>query len=95
MGHEYAAIEDEESIDSEFSKEEALLGGETRRHSLQVWLWRPTWSGIIVSLAIVVIFISNLVTALVVRSYYLGPPGTLTETSTFCRITPLVMFRLH
>jgi hypothetical protein len=95
MGHEYAAIEDEESIDSEFSKEEALLGGESRRNSLQLWRWRPTWNGIIISLAIAALLISNLVTALIVQSCYRGPPGTLTETSTFCRITALVVMRLR
>lgn len=82
----YAKVEDEESrASSSDESQDALLGGENpKRFRSQRWLQRPAMNFTGVVLTIVLLAISNLVTAWAVRSQFASPPGTLTETSLFC-----------
>lgn len=89
MEAKYISLEDEVSrtSSSDYSKEDALLGGQSRRLPHSRW-WQHKSSinsmGLLVSI-IFLLIASNVVTMLTVRSYFAGPTGTLTETSVFCK----------
>ena len=88
----YEKVEDEESrASSSDDSQDALLGGENpKRFRSQRWLQRPEMNCIGVILTIVLLAVSNIITAWTVRSQLTGPPGTLTETSLFCMLLSLL-----